>query len=58
MTARAGHVSFLRNPRTFQEIREGAARAKRNNIPTAWDDISRRPQRCWKEQRRSKWRRA
>ena len=57
MAARAGRVAFLRYPRTRQELRVGSDRAKRRNIPTAWDDLMRRPQRCWKEQRRIKWRR-
>lgn len=57
MSARAGMTSWLRYPRTMQELRAGAWRRKRANIPTAWDDIVRRPQRCWKEQRRIKWRR-
>ena len=26
-------------------------------LPSVWDDFWRRHQRCWKEQRRTKWRR-
>jgi hypothetical protein len=55
--ARRHHWNYLRYPRTAQELRAGATRAKRAHLPTAWDDIARRPQRCWKEQRRIKWRR-
>ena len=57
MPARAGKAAFLRYPRTTQELRAGPTRRKRARLPTAWDDIVRRPQRCWKEQRRLKWRR-
>lgn len=58
---------WLRYPRTTQERRRWfadapdvalrLARSPYHNLPSAWDDISRRPQRCWKEQRRLKWRR-
>lgn len=58
MAARHGHrATWLRYPRTYQELRAGAVRPKRANIPTVYDDIVRRPQRCWKFQRRLKWRR-
>lgn len=50
-------AAWLRYPRTRQELRAGPTRAKRASLPTAWNDIRRRPQRCWKEQRRLKWRR-
>lgn len=53
----AGRTPFLRYPRTRQELGVGAVRAKRANIPTAWDDLVRRTQRSWKAQRRLKWRR-
>lgn len=56
--------AFLRHPRTTQERRRyadseqvrlrGARSPKR--LPSSWDDIGRRPQRCWKYQRRLKWR--
>lgn len=57
MAARAGQIGSLRHPRTRQELRAGAVRAKRRNIPTAWDDLGRDMQRSWKAQRRLKWRR-
>lgn len=59
----------LRYPRTTQERRrwfadigEVSLRLARQpfdnrNLPSAWEDISRRTQRCWKEQRLLKWRR-
>jgi hypothetical protein len=55
MAARRGY--WLRHPRTTQELRANPTRAKRRSIPTAWDDISRCVERCWKAQRRLKWRR-
>ena len=51
------HYNWLRYPRTTQELRIGPTRAKRNSIPTAWDDIRRCVQRSWKAQRRTRWRR-
>jgi hypothetical protein len=62
-------TAWLRYPKTTQErrrwfadaaeLRLRAARSPHNNLnlPSSWDDIARRPQRCWKEQRRLKWRR-
>lgn len=47
----------LRHPRTFQELKAGEIRAKRRNIPTAYNDISRCNQRSWKVHRKTKWRR-
>lgn len=55
--SRARYSNYLRYPRTTQELRAGAVRAKRARLPTAYDDISRRTQRCWKVQRKLKWRR-
>ena len=67
MTAHAGIASFLRYPRTTQERRRWhadigdvklrRARSPQHNLRSAYDDISRHTQRCWKEQRRLKWRR-
>lgn len=45
--------NWLRYPRTTQELRAGAVRTKRASLPTAWDDIPRRPQRSWKVHRRT-----
>lgn len=62
-------MSWLRYPRTTQERRRWyadinevplrRARCPRNNrnLPSSWADIVRHTQRCWKEQRRLKWRR-
>ena len=46
---------WLRKPRTTQERRAGAWRAKRARLPTHWDDITRRPQRSWKAHRLFRW---
>lgn len=59
---------FYRHPRIIQEWRRyyadaeevrirGARSVRTHTLPTAYDDISRHPQRCWKYQRRIKWRR-
>jgi len=48
---------WLRYPRTTQELRAGAVRAKRANLPTAWDDRARCVQRSWKVHRRTHYRR-
>lgn len=62
-------MSGIRYPRTTQERRrwyadigEVSLRLARQpgnnrNLPSAWDDISRHPQRSWKEHRKLKWRR-
>lgn len=57
----------MRHMRTTQERRRWEADAVDGvplrrarapvNLPSAWDDFWRRTQRCWKEQRRIKWRR-
>lgn len=59
---------MIRHPRTTQERRRWfadvddvrlrpARSASISGFPTTYDDIRRRPQRCWKYQRRLKWRR-
>jgi hypothetical protein len=57
-----GIGSLIRGPRTTQELRSACAepeftRPSRRNLPTAWDDAFRRPERCWKSQtrRRKQW---
>lgn len=58
-------MSWLRHMKTTQERRrwfadkdEARLRASRNprSLPSLWDDFWRHTQRCWKEQRRTKWR--
>jgi hypothetical protein len=50
-------MSYFRSPRTRQELRQPEpTRSKRRNLPSAWDDIPRRPQRCWKAQRKTHFR--
>lgn len=51
-------MSWFRKPRTIQELRANAGacalakpRAKRCNIPTAWDDMQSRHERSWKSHR-------
>ncbi len=46
---------WIRHPHTAQELRAGAVRAKRASLPTARDDIMRRPQRSWKAHRKTRW---
>jgi len=50
---------WLRYPSTQSERKSDPAyqRAKRNytNLPTAWDDNFRRPQRSWKKHRKTQW---
>lgn len=47
---------WIRHPKTTQELRAGAVRAKRAALPTAYDDLPRRPQRSWKVHRLNRWR--
>lgn len=60
--------AWYRHPRTTQERRRyhadasdvrirGARSDRTHTLPSAYDDIARCVQRCWKEQRRIKWRR-
>lgn len=54
--------SYIRSPKTHQEmahfvVEEVKLRSKRSPalLPTAWTDIIRRSQRCWKKYRPSQW---
>jgi hypothetical protein len=47
---------WIRRPRTTQERRVGAWRAKRARLPTHYDDLPRCVQRSWKVHRPYRWR--
>lgn len=60
-----GGKRFHRRFRTFNERKlniriedDPPARAKRcdRNLPSWWDDLPRCVQRCWKSQRKTRWR--
>jgi hypothetical protein len=50
-----GH--YYRHPKTTQELREGPTRARRNGLPSSWDDlrIMARENRNWKQFRKTQW---
>lgn len=54
MAKRRWHSAWLRHPKTTQELRANQdrndpyVRAKRRNLPTAWDDQFVRQQKSWK----------
>ena len=54
----ARKIWALRYPRTTAELRanqEGWERPDRRHLPTVYDDIWRRAERCWKSQRKTKY---
>lgn len=46
-----------RNPRTFQEFKNGTSRPKRNQMRTSYDDVLKNDIRdhCWKNFRKTQW---
>lgn len=55
-TGKRNYRGGYRHPRTKQErSQEVPTRAKRNYIPTSWDDIYVRSEKNWKSQRKTQW---